>query len=78
MTLFWSIRPFEEVMRQTQEDPELEELRLGSVTMLVANLGESVRIERIISPRLKDYLYPLWQPGMVHSRRELFHHPFDP
>jgi hypothetical protein len=71
MTLFWSVRPFEQVMAASQESLQLEEIRLQDVTVLVSNFGENVRIERLISPNPNDYLNTSWQPGTVVARRDL-------
>lgn len=70
MTLFWSLRSFEQVMEGSDKDYELEELNVGSAIMLVENLEGERRIQRLISPDPNDYLNPAWQPGTVVSSRK--------
>ncbi len=60
--LHWSIRPFADVMAGF-EPAELQEVQVGSATMLISSVNGTQRIERLISPRPNDYLRPEWQPG---------------
>ncbi|QQE80863.1 YlzJ-like family protein [Alicyclobacillus sp. SO9] len=69
MTLFWSLRSFEQVMEGCDKDYELEELNVGSAIMLIENVGGQRRISRLISPDANDYLNPDWQPGTILGER---------
>lgn len=71
MTLFWSIRPFEQVMEGVEEVAQFEEMTVRGITMLVSPLGDNVRVERIISPNPRDYLNTSLQPGTVVNRNHL-------
>lgn len=60
--LHWSIRPFADIMSGF-EPQELQEVHVGSATMMISTVDGTERIERLISPCPSDYLRPEWQPG---------------
>jgi hypothetical protein len=70
---YYTAMPLEIVFAGFQEEMEpLEELQIQGVHLQVERLDPtSVRIVRVVSANLEDYLNPKWMPGQV-----IRYHPF--